>query len=46
VLLVFVGTLSYALGEDWNVVDAFCFAVSTLTTTSVADPEPSSSVGG
>jgi Ion channel len=39
VLLVFVGTLSYSLGEDWNVVDAFYFAVSTLTTTSVADPE-------
>jgi hypothetical protein len=33
VLLVFVGTASYALGQDWNVVDA------TLTTTSVADPE-------
>jgi hypothetical protein len=39
VLLVFVGTASYALGEDWNVVDAFYFAVATVTTTSVADPE-------
>jgi voltage-gated potassium channel len=39
VLLVFVGTLSYSLGEDWNVLDAFYFSVSTLTTTSVADPE-------
>jgi hypothetical protein len=39
VLLVFIGTLSYTLGEDWNVVDAFYFAVSTLTTTSVADPD-------
>jgi hypothetical protein len=38
-LLVFVGTLSYTLGEDWDVVDAFYFAVSTLTTTSVADPD-------
>jgi protein-S-isoprenylcysteine O-methyltransferase Ste14 len=39
VLLVLVGTLSYSLGEDWNVVDASYFSVSTLTTTSVADPE-------
>jgi Ion channel len=39
VLLVVVGTMSYALGEGWHVVDAFYFAVSTLTATSVADPE-------
>jgi hypothetical protein len=39
VLLVFVGTLSYALGEGWNVVDALYFAVATLTTTSVSDPD-------
>ena len=39
VLLVAIGTLSYALGQDWNVVDAFYFAVSILTTTSVADPD-------
>jgi Ion channel len=39
VVLVLIGTISYALGADWNVVDAFYFAVSTLTTTSVADPE-------
>ena len=38
-LLVVIGTLSFALGQDWNVVDAFYFAVSTLTTTSVADPD-------
>jgi Ion channel len=37
--LVIIGTLSYALGADWHVVDAFYFAVSTLTTTSVADPD-------
>ena len=37
--LVIVGTLSYALGEGWNVVDALYFAVATLTTTSVADPD-------
>ena len=39
VTLVITGTVSYALGEGWNVVDALYFAVSTLTTTSVADPE-------
>jgi hypothetical protein len=37
--LVALGTLVYALDEHWNVVDAFYFAVSTLTTTSVADPD-------
>jgi Ion channel len=37
--LVLVGTLTYVLGEGWNIVDAFYFAVGTLTTTSVADPE-------
>jgi hypothetical protein len=39
VLLVVVGTLTYALGQDWNVVDAVYFSVSILTTTSVADPD-------
>ena len=39
VLLVFVGTLTYTLGQDWNVVDSFYFSVSTLTTTSVSDPD-------
>jgi Ion channel len=39
VLLVLIGSVAYALGEDWNVVDAVYFAVATLTTTSVADPD-------
>lgn len=39
VSLVIVGTVAYALGEGWHVVDALYFAVSTLTTTSVSDPE-------
>jgi Na+/H+ antiporter NhaC len=39
VTLVIVGTVSYALGEGWNVVDALYFVVATLTTTSVADPD-------
>jgi hypothetical protein len=37
--LVVVGTLAYALGEDWKLVDGFYFAVATLTTSSIADPE-------
>ena len=38
VALVFLGTVTYSLGEGWNVVDGFYFAVCTLTTTSIADP--------
>ena len=34
-----VGTLAYTLGEDWSLVDGFYFAVATLTTSSIADPE-------
>jgi Ion channel len=37
-LLIIVGTLAY-LGQGWSVVDALYFAVSTLTTTSVSDPD-------
>ena len=37
--LVAIGTLTYTLGNGWNVFDGFYFAVSTLTTTSVADPD-------
>ena len=32
-----VGTVTYSLGEGWNVVDGFYFAVCTLTTSSIAD---------
>jgi uncharacterized membrane protein YkgB len=39
VLLVAIGTIAYALGEGWGVVDALYFAVATLTTTSVSDPD-------
>lgn len=39
VLLVVVGSLTYTLSQDWNVVDSFYFSVSTLTTTSVSDPD-------
>jgi hypothetical protein len=39
VTLVLIGTVSYALGVGWNVVDSFYFGVATLTTTSVCDPD-------
>ena len=38
VTLILVGTVAYSLGEGWNVVDGFYFAVCTLTTTNVSDP--------
>jgi Ion channel len=37
--LIVTGTIAYALGAGWHVVDAPYFAVATLTTTSVADPD-------
>jgi hypothetical protein len=37
--LIAVGTLAYTLGEDWSLVDGFYFAVATLTTSSIADPD-------
>ena len=36
--LIFTGTVTYSLGEGWNVIDGFYFAVCTLTTSSIADP--------
>lgn len=39
VSLVFVGTLVYTLGEGWAVWDGLYFAVATLTTSSIADPD-------
>ena len=30
---------SYSVAEGWNVVDAFYFAIATLTTSSIADPD-------
>ena len=37
-LLVVTGTVAYSLAEGWSVVDGFYFAVATLTTSSIADP--------
>ncbi len=39
VLLVVIGTVTYSLGSGWNIVDGLYFAVATLTTTSVSDPD-------
>ena len=39
VTLILVGTVTYSLGEGWNVADGFYFAVCTLTTSSIADPD-------
>ena len=39
IALVLTGTVAYTLGEGWSLVDGFYFAVSTLTTSSIADPE-------
>jgi Ion channel len=39
VLLVIIGTLSYTTSQDWSLVDGFYFAVATLTTSSIADPD-------
>jgi hypothetical protein len=34
-----VGTLAYALGGGWSIVDGLYVAVATLTTSSILDPE-------
>jgi hypothetical protein len=38
-LLVAVGTITYTTSQDWSLVDGFYFAVATLTTSSIADPD-------
>ena len=37
-LLITVGTLTYTFSQDWSLVNGFYFAVATLTTSSIADP--------
>ena len=37
--LILIGTLAYALGAGWSLVDGLYVAVATLTTSSVLDPE-------
>jgi hypothetical protein len=37
-LLIGIGTSVYTLDNGWKLVDGFYFAVATLTTSSIADP--------
>jgi Ion channel len=37
--LIPTGTIAYSLGNGWNVIDSLYFAVATLTTASIADPD-------
>lgn len=37
--LLVLGTVAYTIGGGWSLVDGFYFAVATLTTSSIADPE-------
>jgi voltage-gated potassium channel len=49
VVLVFFtllsGTIFYSLQEEWTVVDAFYFSVTTLTTVGLGDLAPTTTVG-
>jgi hypothetical protein len=38
-LLITVGTLFYTLNQGWSLIDGFYFAIATLTTSSIADPD-------
>ena len=38
IALMGTGTVVYTLGEGWNIADGFYFAVCTMTTSSIADP--------
>jgi Ion channel len=37
-LLILIGTITYTLSNGWKLVDGFYFAVATLTTSSIANP--------
>jgi hypothetical protein len=37
-LLIVIGTITYAAGNGWSVVDGLYVAVGTLTTSSILDP--------
>jgi uncharacterized membrane protein YkgB len=39
VVLVVIGTVTYTTSQDWSLMDGFYFAVATLTTSSIADPD-------
>jgi hypothetical protein len=38
-LLITVGTLFYTLSQGWSLIDGLYFAIATLTTSSIADPD-------
>lgn len=38
VFLIVIGTFTYSVSQDWKVIDAFYFSVSTLTTSSIMNP--------
>ena len=40
VALIVVGTVFYALTQDWSVIDSFYFSVTTLTTVGYGDLAP------
>ncbi len=37
--LIALGTITYTLGNGWNVAEGFYFSVATLTTASIANPD-------
>jgi hypothetical protein len=37
--LIVTGTVAYSLGNGWNLIDSLYFAIGTLTTSSIADPD-------
>ena len=39
------GTTFYSFAENWSVVDAFYFSVTTLTTVGFGDPAPATTLG-
>jgi voltage-gated potassium channel len=39
------GTTFYSFAENWSVVDAFYFSVTTLTTVGFGDPAPTTTLG-
>src|SRR5690606_31543928 len=38
-VLIATGTITYTLGNGWSIAEGFYFAVATLTTSSIADPD-------
>jgi voltage-gated potassium channel len=45
VSLLVSGTTFFSLVENWSVVDAFYFSVTTLTTVGFGDPAPATAAG-